>query len=425
MTVTAVAQKPEKPDPLTKDTVPVVGLCLYANDKEPSEGGWACVDGGVPFSIAKPADLPSDVLWITSAEYNEFRVQGHHRVHNLRRPTYYRTTLKSMAADLGLSIDGANAARSIVPLSQVCARTARVAHGAYAWRTAPLSEDSLADSIKASMPPDVPPGRHLIGALVAAFQRDSSVPNCKYLQDSFFLTLRCNRLQHVQRVLSAPIPDDAWEEVPGHLLPKSNRDRLDFALECERPVLAEVTVDVADTDSAEASLTAFGSQMGARMPLRRWVAHPELIWLSRFARIHIHSLYLSATYRPVSESMRLPDNLVSDPYLSLSYSVGLVAESHLQALANSYWNSMTKQSEVTARAVWLRAVDRAESFLLAHRVQAAGFDVYGYSLGAVMTKVRRIDMVQLGEFALREGLMTPSLEHIMDLYSEDDGYPTR
>lgn len=425
MTVTAVAPPKPDVDAPTRESAPTVGLCLYANNKEPSEGGWACVNGGVPFSISKPADLPSDILWITSADYNEFRVQGHHRVHNLRRPTFFRTTLDQMARDLGLDVDGANAARSIVPLSLVIARIARVAHDAYKWRSAPLSEDSLADSIKASMPPDVPPARHLVAAFSAAFQRDSGVVSSRWLQDSFPITLRANRLQHAQRVLGTPIPDDAWEEIPGHLLPVSNRERLSFALDSERPVLAEVTVDVSDTDSDEAGLTAFGSQMGARMPLRRWMAHPELMWLSQFARINIHSMYLSATYRPLSESMRLPAALVDDPYLAMSYSVGMVAENHLQALSTSYWNALTKQSEVTARAVWLRSVDRAESFLMARRVRAAGFDVFGYSLGAVMAKVRRIDMVQLGEFALREGLVTPSLDRIMSLYGEDDGNDQR
>jgi hypothetical protein len=424
MTAT-VAARPKADAEATTNQVaaPTVGLCLYANAKEPAEGGWACVDGGIPFSIQKPADLPSNVLWITSADYSEFRIQGHRNVHNLRQPTYFRTDLKQMATDLGLEIDGANAAQSIVPLSQVVARIARVAHGAYKWRTAPFSEDNLADSIKASMPPDIPPARHMVSALNAAFQRNSKALYNRYLQDSFSMTLRTNRMQHAQRVLNTPIPDDAWEELPGHVLPASNRERLQMVLDADRPVLAEVTVDVSDTDSNEANLTAFGSQMGARMPLRRWMAHPELIWLSEFARINIHSIYISATYRPLSESMRLPAGLVDDPYMAMSYSAGIVAENHLQALSSSYWNAMTKQYEVTARGVWLRAVDRAESFLLARRVLAAGFDVFGYTMGSVTAKVRRIDLMQFGEFVLREGLITPSLDLIMKHYGdEDDGH---
>ncbi len=416
---TEPARKPERARP----KAPPVGVVIFANEKEPSEGGWACVDGGTPFTVTQAADLPSNVLWVTNTDWMEFNAQGYNRIHNLRRVNFFRTPLKQIAADIGLSLDGANASTSIVPLSSVCARAARIADDAYRWRTDPFSTDSLADEIKASMPPDVPPIRILIPQLLAAYQKDSSV-RCPWVSDTVYVTLRCNRVQYAQKILSTPIPDDAWEEIPGHLLPESDKDRLEFALNSERPVLAEVMVDVADTDPDEANLVAFGSNFGKRMPIRKWVSHIELLWLARFAHVKIHSLWLSAAYRGLSEAYHLPSILTEDPYIALSYSAGLVAENQLQCLSSDYYTRSSRipgnNYEVTARAVWLRAADRAQSFLLAKRVVEAGFYVSGYQMGSVMCRARRSDLTKLAEFCLAEGLMSPSIDQMMALYGDGD-----
>ncbi|KVT01097.1 hypothetical protein WK47_24795 [Burkholderia ubonensis] len=172
-------------------------------------------------------------------------------------------------------------------------------------------------------------------------------------------------------------------------------------------------------DSDYAALAAFGQKVASRMVLREWVSHPELIWLSRFAPIQIKSVFRAAEYKALPEKMLLPNFLAADPLMELSYSAGLLAENHWMALATDEFNKLTKKRSLTPRAVWLRSVDRAESFVLAKKAADSGMTVTGYSSGAVRLRLLRSELFKGLEFAIENNLSSPPFDKLI---TEEDAY---
>jgi hypothetical protein len=188
-------------------------------------------------------------------------------------------------------------------------------------------------------------------------------------------------------------------------------------LESDRPVLAEVELDMSRADSEYAQLAAFGKKTASRMELRKWVSHPELIWLTRVTPLIIKSVYVSAGYRPMHGKMQLPKHLTDDPLMRLSYSAGLLAENHWVSLASDEYSKGLKKKMLTARAVWLRASDRALCFMLARRAHDQGFNVTGYGAGAIRIQITRSELVRALGFAIENQLVSPDFSSI--IHEED------
>ncbi len=315
---------------------------------------------------------------------------------------------------------GAHAVDTAPVLSEVATRVFKLIASGYEWKPGEIANaDSLHENLKSRFPRDMYPSNNpaLERALRAAYQTDSAIARADFVPNSVFLTLRMNRLAHAKKVLSCPIPDDAWEYIPDVKLPSSQRERLAMCLNHETPILAEVVMDMTRADSEYAALAAFGQKVASRMVLREWVSHPELIWLSRFTPIEIRSVFRSAEYKTLHEKTQLPGILVDDPLMELSYSAGLLAENHWVALASDEYNRLTKKKSLTARAVWLRAADRALCFSLAKKALDSGFTVTGYSSGAVRVRMLRSELLRGLEFAVENQVVCPNFNRIIQ---EDD-----
>lgn len=398
---------------------PEIGIMLYDNPKE-CTSGHASVNGSTPTHVRQPSDLANNVIWITNADYGQFITLGHRNVHNLRGNTFLRTQVHQIAADLGYELAGAHAVDAAPVLSEVASRVFKLAASSYEWKAGEIANaDSLHENIKSRFPRDVYPSNNpaLERALRAAYQTDSAITRADFVPNSVFLTLRMNRLAHAKKVLSCPIPDDAWEHVSEVKLPVSQRERLAFCLKHDTPILAEVVMDMTRADSEYAALAAFGQKVASRMVLREWVSHPELIWLSRFAPIEIKSVFRSAEYKALHERMQLPRTLVEDPLMELSYSAGLLAENHWVSLATDEYNRLLKKKSLTPRAVWFRAADRALCFSLAKKALDQGFTVTGYSAGAVRVRLLRSELFRALEFAVENQVVCPNFNRLIQ---EDD-----
>lgn len=401
--------------------VPDVGVMLYDNPKE-CMSGHASVNGSPATHVRQPSDLANNVIWVTNADYGQFISLGHRNVHNLRGNTFLRTAVHQISADLGLDLQGSNAVDSVPMLSEIVGRVIRLTAQCYQWRPGEIANaDSLQLNLKSRFPRDTFPSSNpaLERALKAAYQTDSAISRADFVPNSVFMTLRMNRLAHAKKILTCPIPDDAWEYIPDAKLPTSQRERVEYCMRHDRPVLAEVVMDMTRADSEYAALAAFGQKVASRMVLREWVSHPELLWLARFAPLEIKSIFRSAKYHDMPQRFQLPQPLTEDPLLELSYSAGLLAENHWISLASDEYNSITKKRPLTARAVWLRATDRALCFSLAKRALDAGFTVTGYSTGAVRVRMLRSELFKGLEFAIANNIVSPNFNQIIQ---EEDAY---
>lgn len=394
---------------------PVIGIMIYDNPKE-CGAGYASIDGSEPTYVRQPEDLANNVIWVTNADFQQFFALGHRNVHNLRGNSFLRTQLHQIASDLGLDLNGANAYEAAPVLSKIVSRVFKLIADCYEWKNGEIaSADSLQDNIKSRFPRDqyVTNNPSLERALLAAFQTDSLVTKPHFNPNSVFLTLRMNRLTHAQKVMSCPLPDDAWEFFHEDRLPASQRERLALCLESGRPVLAEVELDMSRADSEYAQLAAFGKKQASRMELRKWVSHPELIWLTRVTPLNIKSIYMSAGYRAPHEKVKLPARLTEDPLMRLSYSAGLLAENHWVSLASDEYMKMFKKKMLTARAVWLRASDRALCFMIARRAHDEGFNVTGYGAGGIRIQVSRSELFRVVSFAIENQLVSPDFSSLI------------
>jgi hypothetical protein len=143
------------------------------------------------------------------------------------------------------------------------------------------------------------------------------------------------------------------------------------------------------------------------------VSQPELLWLSRHARVHVNSALICRASRALPDAARLPAALLQDPTFSLSISAGLVAESHVHALSSLTYNRVAKHQVATAWSVWLRALDRALCFDLAQKAFKAGFTPLNYGSGAVRVRVARPRLPELLDFALENGIAYPAFHPIL------------
>jgi hypothetical protein len=110
---------------------------------------------------------------------------------------------------------------------------------------------------------------------------------------------------------------------------------------------------------------------------------------------------------------RLPGLFTAHPESCLSYSAGLVAYNHWQALASCTWNRRLRIEESNVWATWLRSLDRAMMFSMALRAYEAGFHVDRYGGGAIRLRVRRDRLDEIARFKEEHGFMYPDIASLL------------
>ncbi len=385
------------------------GVALFDNPAEMSSG-WACRSGERPFSFSSPSELATDVIWVVSVNFGEYMLRAKKFV-NLRRTDFLRSSLTTIAADLGRRITGGSAAETVGILADVVQQAVDIASQAYGWQSpmSHLREDMLAEDLRRFLTQPEKAPQHFKPMLMSAYQSYSKPDRPPFYEpESVMVTLRMPRLEYAQSILSSTYPESTFVYMTG-----ASAQNLSIAelLNPEKPTLIEAAVELERIDPGLASLVAFGSSGTKRNgAVRKWISQAELIWLSRLDGINIRvsSVLTSPKAKLIPESLRLPPKLTADPLYSLSISAGLVAECHWYALSNTYFNSTTKTNEVTPLAVWLRALDRALCFKLAHKVHQAGWVVTGYGNGSVTVQTPRARLPELVEFSAANGVAHPS-----------------
>lgn len=396
---------PEEPKPL-EVRAPDMGVVAFDNPKEPA-AGWACAAGNSdPVRVRDPSDLATSTMWLTNASV---------RQNNLRNANYLCTSIGDIAQDLGHRLIGHHCVDALPVLAEVSQRVAHLAVKHYQWfEPGAFTGYSLAADLRLAMPVDVSPNPAISTPLREAYQNNSAGFQRVFASPSREVVVRVNRLIHAYHILALPIPDPAW--YPVRNLPLSAHERLDLALDVRYPSLCEVTCAAEDLDLWR--LASFGNQMGKNSRLvRRWVAQPELLWLAHYSEIDVHTVWRSAGYVAADPRFLLPKTLTADGYQALSYSAGLLAESHFAAVASNAPPSL-RTPPYTERAVWWRAYDRAQSFALARDIHEAGFLPTGYWRGSVRVQVDNHKMLDFARWALERGLAAPNQVLLKTLFEE-------
>ena len=407
--------------PKSKRLAPVpCGIVLFHDIAAPG-AGIAYLSIGFVQHIRCANDLRSDVLWISNLESIE-EFESLLASPNLRASNYLSFTLVDIARDLGIEIgrEGQMDSTDAVTLATLLTRAMTIAARAYGWDVSEqvplrIREAALSlDVIKSLARPTPIPSEYrdeLTHALTQAYQ-DDSAPN--WLKptnhtEPVQVTLRFNRLSYARALLACPVPKGSSWSYAKDL--EMSQDLLQFCL--SHASVVKASVELTNMPSDLAALVAFGQTGKRRPPMRLWLAQPELVWLSQYAQITIHAGWVNdAGYTTLGPAAQLPALFNAHPEACLSYSAGLIAANHWQALCACRRNCESQIDEANVWATWLRAYDRANMFALALKAHEAGFHVMRYGAGSLKLSVEKNqeNYWALAEFKELHGLIYPDLE---------------
>jgi hypothetical protein len=390
--------------------MPKYGVALFDNTRDMS-AGWACLAGGESFRISSVSDLSNDTVWVTNLDFNEYNERAKRSSH-LRRVDFLRSSLQAVGSDLGMRVNGLYAQEAAPVLAGVIERCVHMAVRAYGWSapTHDVRECVLYEDIRRTMP-GLPKVQASTRAPFASAYQSYSVPlwGADYEDNIVVITLRYNRLDYARSMMDTLVPDDAWTYVPPETASKLTMEQW---LDPAKPSLVEAAVELDSIDPGLASLVSFGAGTNKRAALRKWISQPELAWLSRHARVTVTSGLQSASAQHLPASVQLPALLTDDPFMKVSLSAGLLAESHWAAIAQPTWNRQARCEEQSAWGVWLRAADRAMSFKLALQAHQAGYRVLGYGHGSCAIRLQKMRLREALEFAEANNVSHPCFEPI-------------
>jgi hypothetical protein len=394
------------------------GVIIFDNDKAPA-AGWACKAGEAPFRIASIAELGTDCVYWTSADYNAFMASGFRNNPWLRDNRYLRVSMVQAIEDLGLLPFGADQQvpmladlhARIVGLAMLGAQEARQGTGR------PLVDmrfnaSTLSGDLAGLWSDPEMPVREQAPACRNALQEWTRPAEAAYLPETHIrIVLRRNRVSLLNEILRVPLPAATgghWRYVKGSEMPPG---RVDWLLAQGQPFMARLVVSSATEDEAF-SVFGFGLGMTGAGDRRTWAAAHEVLMLARIANVEIEGAWIAGGFDVADLPVPglLSRLLVAGEY---SWSAGVLAE--------NLWIAGTKPSSrrsarggggggrpVSWRAAWLRSSERVSAFMDALSFHGAGYSVLGYGGGTIHIGIHKDDLPGLIEDAHAQGYVVPA-----------------
>lgn len=382
--------------------------------------GWAIAVDKPAFRVRGLIDLPTDTLWISSGDFNDFRKLGGAQFHHVRRTGYLGLKLTEIARDFGIRIDGGHAKTGGEKIVGMVQETVRLAVELYGLDNPlrQLQEDTLVSTIARVLPPTSPTTDDYTRRLSSAYQSWSSkyVP---FKDNSVTIRLRFARVPYARWLLSNEIPDSGWS----HVLSNNGFDR-DAVMRGEfPPTLIEAVLEFDSVDAGTAELIAYGvGGMVNQRSKRSWMTDVEYRWVSTFARVHVQSYYMAVCLMPLPCEYQLPHLISCEEVLSQQASIGILSYIHWQALVATRYSRTTSRNEHDTQGTWIRAHDRAKCFEAAFVLQQRGFDIAGYGNGSVLVRSERNRMEELMDAAMDLDLVYPNWNGLLKEFGYESPY---
>jgi len=398
-----------KPTPREVAEKLMVGIVLHDNRNTLAEG-WAFLPHREPFRVRGLFDLPNDVLWISSGDFQDFRKLGLAQQHHVRRTGYLGLKLSEIAQDFGIRIDGHHALEGGKALVVYVQHAVRMAVEVYGLDdpTRNLQDDTLVATIGKALPPPAPSKDMLLQKLAAAHQTWSS-NYTPFMDNSVRVRLRFNRMPYTEWLLSNPVPDSGWS----HALSDVGFDHDAVMAGTFPPTLIQAVIEFDGVPAEVAALIAYGVGASRQRAKRTWMTDVEYRWVSRHARVHVKSYLVSPTSHPLPTGCQLPQGLSQDRLIKALPASGIVSYIHCQALMSAKWSRVSGENEYDVHSTWLRAHDRAVCFEAAYRLQQAGFRVSGYGNGSVIVNVDKDNLVGLEQAAIAMDFTMPRFNALL------------
>lgn len=382
-----------------------IGVVIFDDIDAPSFG-WASLSGSRPRRIKHLADLESDGIFISNLSWQQIRNINASREPRLRTSNFFREELALIGQDLDLPIIE-DPASCLDKVSEFFNRCVVLASEMYGFEKVGMN---LKETIYETLFPHGEPTSFGTPKIDEAFEEAYlALQKCYVSTKSGTRNakLRFSRSVFASLLNQFPLPVGPWSIYQGKI-PTNEKDCLKGE-ECavfkflkefgsEKPALC--LVSVRNIESRCADLLAFTNGTARR----NWVPIQEAAFLSTIGEVTVKKMIQGTRYQnyeDVSFGWQ-EQSVVGD----VSYSLGLVAESHIAALSSG---TRKKQGGIaySPRAVFLKAWDRIMLFKIAYALYKNDVHIRSYAMGAINVSVEDYQLEFLSEEALKLGLTPP------------------
>jgi hypothetical protein len=409
------------------------GVVFFDNENDPG-AAWVSVNGGTAARIDGINELATDTIWWTNVTFEAFfRKTETWKNPWLRHDKYLVVSPRGVMQEWGLDPKTAAANHAAQVVSAVYARVMSLAFRLIreSEPRARMSEvfrgRTLRDDISRLLPEaEYPKGDAAEIIQSGKAYQEVTTTTARFPKGAKFFMLRKPRLSYAFEMLQSPIPRGPFEYLMRKELRSKGDDKIKWIRETSEPCIAEVTIHRIDGDIAP--IYGFGNSMeqGKAMP-RNWVAHPELLVLTKFADLDVRAAYVGKEYETLGP--KLPEHVkdfLQDKFSEYSWSAGVIAETLWRAAALAD-PERAAQGEARAhsswRGAWLKAADKSSMFLTAMQLTERGYSVSSYGLGFIGLRVPEEAMNDLIKDGISLGLI-PMLVDVPDgLFQQNKPIP--
>lgn len=387
-----------------------IGVCCF-DDIDDAESGWASVSGGDADRVSGPGDLSSNVLWVTNLPYFSHQKLNLRMSGNIFDEQYFRTKVSQIGVENGIESSPKELAEFCSRIFQKVAELGRSHFGidlsspGYRYHKT-MSYGLIPDHARRQ-----PEGRNsaeIMEAISHSTQANQAMSGVKRPSGSSAISLVFPRHAYGQWLLGLPLPiGTKWVTV------KQKENSTKFGVEQGQKLRNTTAVverlagygeknamflrtRVLSMEPFYRNFAAFGS--GEKI-MRRWATLPEVLELSRYAKISIEGGYMC----PLGAVEEVPSEVFG--YSDMSYARGLLIENIWAALASPI--TVQSGSRRTALEAYLRAYDRIACGRAAAHMARRGFVVGSYSMGRVVVFLRPGEGERVAKAALDVGLLPP------------------
>lgn len=394
-----------------------IGVCCF-EDVSDASSGWASINGSDCFRISGHSELQSDILWVTNLPYQHYKNLNLITAPHIYDTQFFRTSMEQIAKENGLDGDDQ-------VLAEFCSSLfTKVANHGKDFFDFDLSTPGYRyhKLLSYKLIPDFsrkrPEGRFsgdIFEAVQNSTQANQAMSGVKKPQGSTAVNFVFPRGPYARWLLSQKYPAGTkWTEI------KQKNDSATFGFEDGKVIRSTASVvdrlsdlgqdnalfmrlNVQSMDPFYQRFASFGASgsfgPSARQKHRRWATLPEVLELSKYAKVQIMGGYMT----PFTEKQIIEPSVLQGT--GMSYAHGLFLENTWAALCSPI--STQSGSTETTLGAYMRSYDRIACGRAASRFAKAGFVVGSYSMGRLIVFVRPGEEVQAAREAFASGLLPP------------------
>jgi len=381
-----------------------IGVCWF-DDPKLAESGWSSEGGAAAVRVSGINELRTDTVWVSNIDYRTYRNLNLNNLPYFRDAQFMRIGVDILAKELGLAD---NVPSLVEKIAEIFTRTSRL--GFQRFGVKPQDESYRYQKLLA--PHSLPefaksrPAGRFIDEVEQAFgeatQANQAMTGGQRPRGSQAYSFVFPRTSYAKWLLSQAVPgSNEWRKmkietefgvVNGEPV-KGTKAVTAKLLKISEKHACLFRVNVIQMDSVYRDFATFGA--GSRTP-RNWATLPEVLAMSRYARIRITDGFMTDIGIIPEE---LGTNVINDEF---SFSRGLLTENQWVSIATPVDGKIP-----TAISAYLRAYDRIACNKAAAKFHTNRLTVGSYGTGRVTVYVKKGEEEFASKVALNAGMLPP------------------